>query len=208
MYTLSGPTPDTIRDFWRMIWENKLPTIVMVTRLVEMARQKCSCYWPEVVGEELEAGPDLVILLKELKVFTNYEIRIMSLKNVRPWLNTHSVTFLASYMNTNSSCSQVNETDSTPFLVTHFYYLSWPDHGVPEYPTSLLGYLRRVRKSHPPSGPPLLVHCSAGVGRTGTFIVLDAMLQRIQRERVVNVLQCVRELREQRCKLVQTLVRK
>ena len=96
---------------------------------------------------------------------------------------------------------------ASPFLVTHFYYLGWPDHGVPEYATSLLGYLRRVRKSHPVSGGPLLVHCSAGVGRTGTFIVLDAMLQRIQEERVVNVYQFVRELRERRCLMVQTMVR-
>ncbi len=102
----------------------------------------------------------------------------------------------------------MSEPDSVPFLVTHFYYLGWPDHGVPEYATSLLGYLRRVRKSHLPNGPPLLVHCSAGVGRTGTFIVLDAMLQRIQSERTINVLQCVQELRERRCQMVQTMVRR
>ncbi len=101
---------------------------------------------------------------------------------------------------------QASEPGSSPFLVTHFYYLGWPDHGVPEYATSLLGYLRRVCKSHPVSGAPLLVHCSAGVGRTGTFIVLDAMLQRIQEERVVNVCQFVRELRERRCLMVQTMV--
>ena len=65
-----------------MIWENKLPTIVMVTKLVEGTREKCSRYWPEGVGEELEAGLDLVILLKEIKLFTDYEIRIMSIKNV------------------------------------------------------------------------------------------------------------------------------
>ncbi len=79
----AGPMSATINDFWRMIWENKLPTIVMVTKLVENAREKCSCYWPGAVGEELEAGPDLVILLKEIKVFTDYEIRVMSIKNVR-----------------------------------------------------------------------------------------------------------------------------
>ncbi|XP_064407627.1 receptor-type tyrosine-protein phosphatase T-like [Halichondria panicea] len=175
-----GPMASTVEDFWRMIWENKLPTIVMVTKLVESSREKCARYWPSATGEEMEVGPNIVVLLKEIKLFTDYEIRIMSITNA-------------------------SEPGSSPFLVTHFYYLGWPDHGVPQYATSLLGYLRRVRKSHPVSGGPLLVHCSAGVGRTGTFIVLDAMLQRIQEERVVNVYQFVRELRERRCLMVQTM---
>ncbi|XP_064407145.1 uncharacterized protein LOC135351979 isoform X2 [Halichondria panicea] len=174
-----GPMAATINDFWRMIWENKLPTIVMVTKLVESSREKCARYWPSATGEKMEVGPNIFILLKEIKLFTDYEIRIMSITNA-------------------------SELGSSPFLVTHFYYLGWPDHGVPQYATSLLGYLRRVRKTHPVSGPPLLVHCSAGVGRTGTFIVLDAMLQRIQEERVVNVYQFVWELRERRCLMVQT----
>ncbi|XP_064407623.1 mucin-3A-like isoform X2 [Halichondria panicea] len=175
-----GPMASTVEDFWRMIWENKLPTIVMVTKLVESSREKCARYWPSATGEEMEVGLNIVVLLKEIKLFTDYEIRIMSITNA-------------------------SEPGSSPFLVTHFYYLGWPDHGVPQYATSLLGYLRRVRKSHPVSGTPLLVHCSAGVGRTGTFIVLDAMLQRIQEERVVNVYQFVRELRERRCLMVQTM---
>ena len=92
------------------------------------------------------------------------------------------------------------------FMLTHFYYLGWPDHGVPEYATSILGFLRRVRKSHPISQSPLLVHCSAGVGRTGTFIVMDAILQQIHAEKTVNVYQFVQELRERRCQMVQTVV--
>ncbi len=89
----AGPMSTTINDFWRMIWENKLPTIVMVTKLVENAREKCSCYWPGAVGEELEAGPDIVILLKEIKVFTDYEIRVMSIKNVRLFTSAYKTLF-------------------------------------------------------------------------------------------------------------------
>ena len=72
----------TVEDFWRMIWENKLPTIVMVTKLVESSREKCARYWPSVTGEEMEVGPNIVVLLKEIKLFTDYEIRIMSITNV------------------------------------------------------------------------------------------------------------------------------
>ena len=91
--------------------------------------------------------------------------------------------------------------------VTHFFYLAWPDHGVPSNAMSLINFIERVRLSHPPSHPhPLLVHCSAGVGRTGTFIVLDMELQRIKDMGVVNVFGCVEKLRRQRVQMVQTLV--
>ncbi len=66
-----------------MIWENKLSTIVMVTKLVESSREKCAKYWPSATGEEMEVGPNIVVILKEIKLFTDYEIRIMSIKNVR-----------------------------------------------------------------------------------------------------------------------------
>ena len=92
--------------------------------------------------------------------------------------------------------------------VTHFFYQAWPDHGVPSNAMSLVSFIQRVRKSHPPSHPqPLLVHCSAGVGRTGTFIVLDMEMQRIKDMGIVNVFGCLEELRRQRVKMVQTLVR-
>ncbi len=66
-----------------MIWENKLSTIVMVTKLVDSSREKCAKYWPSATGEEMEVGSNIVVILKEIKLFTDYEIRIMSIKNVR-----------------------------------------------------------------------------------------------------------------------------
>ena len=91
--------------------------------------------------------------------------------------------------------------------ITQFFYKGWPDHGVPQYATSLLGFLRHIRRRHTYSDPrPLLVHCSAGVGRTGTFITLDVMLQKIREEKSVNVHEFVKELRRCRCQMVQTEV--
>ena len=92
--------------------------------------------------------------------------------------------------------------------MTQLHFTAWPDHGVPSNTSIMLNIIRRVRKLHPYSDSrPLLVHCSAGVGRTGTFIVLDSMLERMNTEKSFNVLEFVQQLREQRVFMVQSLVR-
>ena len=91
--------------------------------------------------------------------------------------------------------------------VTQFHYTAWPDHGVPDNVMAVIGFIHHVRKLFPTSpDPPLLVHCSAGVGRTGTFITLDMMMQQMKSEGTLSVCQCVKHLRTQRMKMVQTLV--
>ena len=95
----------------------------------------------------------------------------------------------------------------SPLKVSQVAYLAWPDHGVPTNSMSLINFIRRVRKLHPPTHQqPLLVHCSAGVGRTGTFIVLDSMMQRMAAVGSVNIHQFVCQLRTQRPLMVQTVV--
>ena len=92
--------------------------------------------------------------------------------------------------------------------MTQYHFTSWPDHGVPRFATSLISFLRRVQKTHnKDSGVPLLVHCSAGVGRTGTFILLDSMLEQIKEQNSINVYEFLVSLRERRVLMVQTLVR-
>ncbi len=92
--------------------------------------------------------------------------------------------------------------------VSQYHFTSWPDHGVPKFATSLLSFIRRVQKGHNKDlDVPLLVHCSAGVGRTGTFITLDAMLERIRSEESVNVYEFVKNMRKRRVLMVQTMVR-
>ena len=91
--------------------------------------------------------------------------------------------------------------------VTHMFYTAWPDHGVPHNTMSLISFLRRVRKEHPASlTTPLLVHCSAGIGRTGTFILLDLALQQMRNEGTMSVFHHLQSMRNQRMKMVQTLV--
>ena len=91
--------------------------------------------------------------------------------------------------------------------MTQYHFTSWPDHGVPQFTTSLVSFVRRVQKAHnKDGGVPLLVHCSAGVGRTGTFILLDSMLEKMREENSLNVYECLVNLRKRRVLMVQTLV--
>ncbi|MEQ2165011.1 hypothetical protein GOODEAATRI_012574, partial [Goodea atripinnis] len=90
--------------------------------------------------------------------------------------------------------------------VKQFHFTGWPDHGVPYHATGLLSFIRRVKMSNPPSAGPIVVHCSAGAGRTGCFIVIDIMLDMAEREGVVDIYNCVKALRSRRINMVQTEV--
>ena len=90
--------------------------------------------------------------------------------------------------------------------MTHYHFTEWPDHGVPADKLCMIAFIKHIRQCHPPEGPPLVVHCSAGVGRTGTFIVLDAMLQRMEHEDTLDIMSYLLKIRMQRVKLVQTKV--
>ena len=110
-------------------------------------------------------------------------------------------------MLTNSSLSQTTEPKADPLEVIQLHFTAWPDHGVPDNCAVMLNFVRRVRKLHPYSNPcPLLVHCSAGVGRTGTFIVLDSMMEKLKTEDTIDVYDFIIELRTQRVLMVQSLV--
>ncbi|XP_037393555.1 receptor-type tyrosine-protein phosphatase kappa isoform X7 [Pygocentrus nattereri] len=88
--------------------------------------------------------------------------------------------------------------------VKQFHFTGWPDHGVPYHATGLLSFIRRVKMSNPPSAGPIVVHCSAGAGRTGCYIVIDIMLDMAEREGVVDIYNCVKALRSRRINMVQT----
>jgi len=97
--------------------------------------------------------------------------------------------------------------DGSTLAVQQFHFTTWPDHGVPRYPTSLLAFHKKFRGgcSDSPSGP-TVIHCSAGVGRTGTFIALDYLLDQAKSERRVDVYGCVCQMRNNRVNMVQTEV--
>ncbi|XP_065810017.1 receptor-type tyrosine-protein phosphatase S-like isoform X7 [Labrus bergylta] len=169
-----GPLAETFGDFWRMVWEQRAASVVMMTRLEEKSRIKCDQYWPSRGTETY--GMIQVTLLDTMELAT-FCVRTLSLHK--------------------SGSSERRE-------VRQFQFTSWPDHGVPEYPTPFLNFLRRVKACNPPDAGPIIAHCSAGVGRTGCFIVIDAMLERIRHERTVDIYGHVTLMRSQRNYMVQT----
>ncbi|XP_078733037.1 receptor-type tyrosine-protein phosphatase delta isoform X21 [Lampetra fluviatilis] len=169
-----GPLPETFADFWRMVWEQRSSTIVMMTRLEERCRVKCDQYWPARGSETY--GLVQVSLVDTLEL-ASYAVRTFTL-----------------HKNGSNEKREVRQ----------FQFTAWPDHGVPEYPTPFLAFLRRVKTCNPSDAGPMVVHCSAGVGRTGCFVVLDATLERLRSERTADVYGFVTCLRSQRNYTVQT----
>uniref|UniRef100_A0A672Q064 Tyrosine-protein phosphatase non-receptor type 9 n=1 Tax=Sinocyclocheilus grahami TaxID=75366 RepID=A0A672Q064_SINGR len=180
-----GPLEKTYGDFWRMVWEQSVLVIVMTTRTDEGGRRKCGQYWPKEEGGQEVYGHIAVV--------------------------NHRVDKQAHYNQTTL------ELHNTERQVTHFQFLSWPDYGVPSSALSLIDFLGAVKhqqqwavqafgsqwRGHP-LGPPMVVHCSAGIGRTGTFCALDICLSELQDVGTLNICQTVRRMRAQRAFSIQT----
>ncbi|XP_042628795.1 receptor-type tyrosine-protein phosphatase S-like isoform X3 [Cyprinus carpio] len=177
-----GPMPDTFSDFWRLVWEQHTANIIMITKLEEKSRMpsyffsknKCDQYWPSRGTETY--GLMQVTLLDTVELAT-YCVRTFALIK--------------------SGSGEKRE-------LRQFQFTAWPDQGVPEHPTLFLAFLRRVKACNPPDAGPIVVHCSAGVGRTGCFIVIDAMLERVKQEKTIDVYGHVTLMRSQRNYMVQT----
>ena len=174
-----GPMPHTLIDFWRMIWEKNIDHIVALTKVMEAAKRKCEQYWPENETDMCEF--DMIqVTLKKCERYTSYDIRMMEI--------TH-----AEY--------------SEARTVIQFHYTVWPDHGVPIFSSSLISFINHTKEYNDPktARTPMLVHCSAGVGRTGTFIVLDYFMEHLKEDiDKINIYRLVAQLRENRCLMVQT----
>ncbi|XP_041790791.1 receptor-type tyrosine-protein phosphatase C isoform X2 [Chelmon rostratus] len=171
-----GPKDETVSDFWRMVWEQQSSIIVMVTRCEEGNRLKCAQYWPSP-DRETEIFAEFIVRLSSENHCPDYTIRHLSLINKR---------------------EKNSERE-----VTHIQFMSWPDHGVPGDPHLLLKLRRRVNAFKNFFSGPIVVHCSAGVGRTGTYIGIDAMMEGLEAEGRVDIYGYVVRLRRQRCLMVQ-----
>nr|XP_020509241.1 LOW QUALITY PROTEIN: receptor-type tyrosine-protein phosphatase beta [Labrus bergylta] len=173
-----GPLPGTKDDFWKMVWEQNVHNVVMVTQCVEKGRVKCDHYWP-LDQDPLYYG-DLIVRMVSESVLPEWTIREFNI------------------------CSE--EQLSVTRLVRQFHYTVWPDHGVPETTHSLIQFVRTVRDyvNRSPGSGPTVVHCSAGVGRTGTLIVLDRVLQQMDSKDTVDIYGSVFDLRIHRSHMVQT----
>ncbi|OON18181.1 Protein-tyrosine phosphatase, partial [Opisthorchis viverrini] len=194
-----GPLPQTVGDFWRMVWEQRSAMIVSMTRLEERARIKCEQYWPGN-GSTLASPAQTIIITnqwapncQELMGEAQYgDITVGLLDTIE----------LAYYTIRTFILHKTGTTETRE--VRQLQFTAWPDHGVPNHPAPLLMFLRRVRAECPSDSGPIVVHCSAGVGRTGAFILLDILLEQMRHEKAVDVFSTVSRLRAQRNFMVQT----
>ncbi|XP_048256550.1 uncharacterized protein LOC124147605 isoform X1 [Haliotis rufescens] len=169
-----GPyRPEVVEDFWRMIYQEECTTVVMVTELVEAGKMKCLQYWPEQ------------------GTLTYGDISVT--KETETQLANYTVTELSVY----------NEKEGKIHHVHHFYFTSWPDHGVPDT-SALLEFMSRVKVTTRRQTQPIIVHCSAGVGRTGTYIAIESLVDQAAVECSVDVVSFVSNMRGQRKNMIQT----
>ncbi|KAL3867989.1 hypothetical protein ACJMK2_040830, partial [Sinanodonta woodiana] len=178
-----GPTKGILNDFWRMIWQTKCSRIVMLTNLMEEGKHKCEQYWPD--EGSVEYG-DIVIRLIQCETFSDFTIRTLSIgkKNGK---------------------SNGGKTDTHHII--QFHFTAWPDRGVPRFASSLVHFRQKIRAANikQQAEGPMIVHCSAGIGRTGTYIALDYLLEQAEEVDYINVVKCLETIRKQRVNLVQTL---
>ncbi|XP_073165532.1 tyrosine-protein phosphatase non-receptor type 1 isoform X3 [Lepidochelys kempii] len=147
-----GPLPNTCGHFWEMVWEQKSRGVVMLNRVMEKGSIKCAQYWPQKEEKEMlfeDTNLKLTLISEDIKSY--YTVRQLELENL--------------------TAQETRE-------ILHFHYTTWPDFGVPESPASFLNFLFKVRESGSlsPEHGPIVVHCSAGIGRSGTFCLVDTCL--------------------------------
>ncbi|XP_041370262.1 uncharacterized protein LOC121384094 [Gigantopelta aegis] len=171
-----APMTNTIHDFWRMVWEQQSRVIVMLTAMDEQGHPKCAHYWPDSETDPLKRCGDYMIVLKKKDVYQEYTMSSLELKDMENNL--------------------VRE-------IKHFWYTCWPVHGIPE-PISLVKFVLDTRPYYEDSGAPLIVHCSPGTGRTGTLITMDICMRQLENKRMVDIMGCVHQMRQERAGVIQT----
>uniref|UniRef100_H2RBV9 Tyrosine-protein phosphatase non-receptor type n=1 Tax=Pan troglodytes TaxID=9598 RepID=H2RBV9_PANTR len=169
-----GPLPHTCAQFWQVVWDQKLSLIVMLTTLTERGRTKCHQYWPDPPDVMNHGGFHIQCQSEDCTIA--YVSREMLITN-----------------------TQTGEEHT----VTHLQYVAWPDHGVPDDSSDFLEFVNYVRSLRVDSEP-VLVHCSAGIGRTGVLVTMETAMCLTERNLPIYPLDIVRKMRDQRAMMVQT----
>uniref|UniRef100_A0A8C0VPW5 Tyrosine-protein phosphatase non-receptor type 13 n=1 Tax=Cyanistes caeruleus TaxID=156563 RepID=A0A8C0VPW5_CYACU len=170
-----GPLPTTVADFWQMVWEQNCTVIAMMTQEVEGEKIKCQRYWPDVLNKTTMINDRLRLALVRLQQLKGFIIRVLELEEIQTGEVRH---------------------------ISHLNFIAWPDHDTPSQPDDLLTFISYMRHVHR-SGP-IITHCSAGIGRSGTLICIDVVLGLISRDLDFDISDLVRTMRLQRHGMVQT----
>uniref|UniRef100_H2XJH7 protein-tyrosine-phosphatase n=1 Tax=Ciona intestinalis TaxID=7719 RepID=H2XJH7_CIOIN len=175
-----GPLDRTTGDFWRMVWEQECLVIVMLTNVVESGKTKCAKYWPDQ-GKRCTYDGYSVETVTEVD-YGSYIVRTINIEETK------------------------NEYATVLRKVKHFHYIAWPDHGVPLITSSLIQMQKNVNaEAYSKDMKPIIVHCSAGAGRTGAYIGFDILLDEMKSKDQVNVFRTVLNMRKQRMDMVQNM---
>nr|CAD7576728.1 unnamed protein product [Timema californicum] len=180
-----GPLPHTVNDFWRMVVEWDVQVIVMACSVEEAGKHKCEKYWVDHENEEKEFGNVKIRLVKASVICPDYLVRTMLIK----------------YKSLNNNEIEVERK------VCQYHYVAWPDHGVPSKVRPLVDMVRKVRETQVSETVPVLVHCSAGCGRTGTICAIDyvwGLLRSGKLSKDFSLFKLVQSMRKQRIAMVQT----
>eukprot|EP00057_Strongylocentrotus_purpuratus_P015831 XP_011670305.1 PREDICTED: receptor-type tyrosine-protein phosphatase epsilon [Strongylocentrotus purpuratus] len=169
-----GPNNASTDDFWRMVWQENVTTIAMVTKLKEGDKIKCGKYWPKIPGDSVKFG--------------NIKVELVSLEACTGGIKRKMTMIKGDDYRT----------------VTQFHFTEWPDKGVPKHTSSLLKFIKEVKADHGQFTHPLIIHCSAGVGRTGVVISIDSVVAHAKTTRMVDVFNFVTNIRQKRPYMVQT----
>ncbi|CAG4942722.1 unnamed protein product [Colias eurytheme] len=177
-----GPLAFTVGHFWLMVWEQNSRAILMLNKLIEKNEIKCHWYWPQDIGSEMVLSEvELIVHLlseEDCNYYTTRKFKIYDMVS-----------------------REARE-------VLQFHYTTWPDFGVPSSPNAFLAFLKKVRSSGALEADvgPAIVHCSAGIGRSGTFCLVDSCLVIIEKEGLdsVNIQKILLEMRKDRMGLIQT----
>ncbi|XP_033958621.1 tyrosine-protein phosphatase non-receptor type 3 [Pseudochaenichthys georgianus] len=169
-----GPLPQTCTHFWQTVWEQQTHTIIMLTTLTERGRTKCHQYWPHP---------------PEVKDYGHMRVKC------------HSEECNLAYVTRQFTLTHTQRGEER--AVTHLQYVAWPDHGVPDDPSDFLLFISSVRERRR-GEEPLMVHCSAGIGRTGVLITMETALAQLDGGQPVFPLDIVKTVRDQRAMMVQT----
>ncbi|KGL77728.1 Receptor-type tyrosine-protein phosphatase-like N, partial [Tinamus guttatus] len=173
-----GPLSHTIADFWQMVWEHGCTVIVMLSPLAEDSVKQCDRYWPDEGSSLYHIYEASVNLVSEHIWCEDFLVRSFYLKNVQ---------------------SQETRT------LTQFHFLSWPAEGIPATTRPLLALRTKVNKCYRGRSCPIIVHCSDGAGRTGTYILVDMVLNRMAKGvKEIDIAATLEHIRDQRPGMVQT----
>ncbi|XP_064005648.1 tyrosine-protein phosphatase non-receptor type 13 isoform X2 [Pogoniulus pusillus] len=170
-----GPLPTTVADFWQMVWEQKCTVIAMMTQEVEGEKIKCQRYWPDVLHKTTMITDGLRLALVRLQQHKGFIVRVLQLEEIQTGEVRH---------------------------ISHLNFTAWPDHDTPSQPEELLTFISYMRHLH--RAGPIVTHCSAGIGRSGTLICIDVVLGLISRDLEFDISDLVRTMRLQRHGMVQT----